>query len=94
MPGRNCSIPGCSASHYYLYKGIEFDRVPTRKSEYSDYDGWRKRIFDVISKYRPMTSHEKARFYGGKYYVCSQHYSQGDLALTSKYHFALSFLYI
>jgi len=82
MPGKCCAIPGCHASCTPKYDGVHFFQITTRKSEYYDYVGWKNRIVDILSKYRPIGPKEEEKIDTGKMYICSQHYADEDMERT------------
>ena len=66
MPGRNCAFPQCTSSETEKHAGVKYFQITTRKSEYYDYDGWRERITNFLSRYRVIGRVEKERIAKGK----------------------------
>ena len=84
MPGRNCAFPQCTSCETEKHAAVKFFQITTRKSEYYDYEGWRDKIINILSRYRVMGKAEKERIAKGRMYICSRHYAEEDIEYTSK----------
>ena len=81
--GRNCAIPGCTASENGLYPGVRYFQVTTRSSQYYDYDGWRENIIHIIRTHREIPINElRERVMKGKVHICNRHYADEDIEHT------------
>ena len=76
-------IPLCTSNKNGLHEGIRYFQVTTRTSKYHDYDGWRNKIINIITKDRTVKITEfKARVMKGNVYVCDRHYADEDIEWT------------
>ena len=87
MPGRNCGFPQCTSYETEKHVGVKFLQITTRKSEYYDYEGWRDRITNILSRYRVVGKVEKERITKGKVYICDRHYAEEDIECRDKSEF-------
>ena len=72
MPGRNCSLPGCTVSDIDKHKDIGMFKIPTKTDAF--YSSWRKELSDLLAKYRPMDNFLKKRIAAGNVYFCEKHF--------------------
>lgn len=84
MPGKYCAFPNCYCNSTPKYEGVHFFQIPTRKSEYYDYVGWKTQIIEVLSKYRTIGAQEKSKIEAGKMYICTNHFLEEDIDITGK----------
>ena len=94
MPGRNCAFPQCTSSETEKHAGVKYFQITTRKSEYYDYNGWRERITNILSRYRVIGRVEKERIAKGKVYICDRHYAEEDIEYSSKSELCIYFAYL
>ena len=66
MPGKNCSIYGCSVSRRAKYKGVSIFTVPTGDDDFSK--NWRKKLIAIIARDRVIDKNMT------NFYICQQHF--------------------
>lgn len=80
MPGANCAFPSCGVARHHV--GVGIFKIPTRNDEF--HNNWRKKIIDVVTKYRVADKDLKQRLVDGKVYVCEKHFLPNDIEFTSE----------
>ena len=76
MGGENCWIPGCSTSR--RTKGIYFHKLPCHPADIE----WRKKLENMIRKFRVMDDKLTKRIENGEIYTCYKHFKDSDFYLT------------
>ena len=76
MPGSNCCIPKCTNSQT-RNPGVSMFRIPTKDDDYSA--DWRKKILDVVTKYRVIDSNFKRQIDKRTLHICEEHYVKDKL---------------
>ena len=71
MPGKNCCIPNCSTSR--RHPGISIFNVPRGDDEFST--GWRKKLIDIVTKYRLIDPSFKAAIEKKNVAICEKHFT-------------------
>ena len=79
----NCAIPGCFVSKTPKYVGKSLFKITQRQNEF--YSEWRKKVVDIVSKYRDMTPTFKKEVLDctRELHICEDHYKTEDITLTS-----------
>ena len=70
--GENCWVPGCGSSR--RKKGMYFHKLPCMPVDAE----WRKKIENVIRKYREVDDALALRMSKGEVYTCENHFNPSD----------------
>ena len=75
----NCAIPGCFVSKTPKYVGKSLFKITQRQNEF--YSEWRKKVVDIVSKYRDMTPTFKKEVLDctRELHICEDHYKTEDI---------------
>ena len=84
MPGGHSWVfPGCTTSQSKKYKDINLFKLPARACD----SEWKKKLVDVIKKYRVVDRDLNERIASSKVYICEHHFIPSDIEFTSKLFF-------
>ena len=89
MPGANCAFPQCSTTRRAAFNGTAIFQITERKTDF--YIEWRKKILNVLLKYRSIDTKFNQRIKHGKLFICERYFSSSDIELTSKIFFLIFF---
>ena len=83
---RTCAFPNCFTNGTKKYEGIRLWQIPARKSEYYDYEGWAKKLVDLIKVYREKDKVKgaatlEARAQKGSLHICYKHFAPEDIEI-------------